>query len=197
MPKLKLSMENTFAIGSTIILDSGEEIVTSIARSVMVQLVPKGLFSSFRGRKLYYEDHVYKNAGTALTLRVMYPEQAPRLNFKNPVLAAFSNAIWHCATAAQVCTVLNEAASKSSDDPENAAVMASIWGAYQTAQNMPPASTYTFFYANGKSEEVQSSESPSAIARWLTKSYKEDKRENDPSRTVRVVDQQGRIVWGK
>jgi hypothetical protein len=115
------------------------------------------------------------------------------LNFKNPVLAAFSNAVWHCATAAQVCTVLNEAASKSSDDPENAAVMATMWAAYQAAQT--PAATYIFFYANGRSEEVQSSQTPSEIAWWLTTSYKQDKRENDPSRTVRVVDQQGRVVW--
>jgi hypothetical protein len=63
MPKLRLSMENTFAIGSTIVLDSGEEIVTSIARSVMVQLIPKKLFGSFFGKKLYYEDHAYKSAG--------------------------------------------------------------------------------------------------------------------------------------
>jgi hypothetical protein len=63
------------------------------------------------GQKLYYEDNLYKNAGTAMTLRVTYPERAPELqHFKNPVLAAFSNAVWHCATAARVCIVINEAA---------------------------------------------------------------------------------------
>ena len=51
----------------------------------------KRLFGwGFFGQKLYYEDHPYKNAATALTLSVMYPEQAPELRFKNPVLAAFS-----------------------------------------------------------------------------------------------------------
>ena len=76
----------------------------------------KRLFGrGFLGQTLYNESHLYKNAGTALTLRVMYPEQTAELHFKNPVLAAFSNAIWHCATAAEVCIVLNEAASKSSE----------------------------------------------------------------------------------
>src|SRR6266700_4004330 len=37
----------------------------------------------------------------------------PSLCFKNPVLAAFSNAIWHCAAAAEVCATLNEAAAKT------------------------------------------------------------------------------------
>jgi hypothetical protein len=76
----------------------------------------------FFGQKLYYDDHPYKNAAPAFTLSVMYPEQAPELRFKNPVLATFSNAVWHCATAAKVCIVLNEAASKSSE-PEDAASM--------------------------------------------------------------------------
>jgi hypothetical protein len=49
----------------------------------------------------------------------------------------------HCATAAQVCIVINEAAAKSSADPENA-VMANMWAAYQVAQNLPAAATYIF-----------------------------------------------------
>jgi hypothetical protein len=44
---------------------------------------------------------------------LIYPEQAPPLCFKNPVLAAFSNAIWHCASAADVCAVLTEAMAKA------------------------------------------------------------------------------------
>jgi hypothetical protein len=203
MPGLLRSSETTLAIGSTIELDSGEVISTSIARSVRLTLAwhkQDGFLKrllAFQGQKLYYEDNLYKNAGTAMTLRVTYPEQAPELGFKNPVLAAFSNAVWHCATAAQVCIAITEAAAKSSADPENAAALATMWAAYQVAQNLPAATTYLFFYANGRSEEVHLSQTPSEIARFLTTSYKQDKRENDPDRTVRVVDQRGRIVWGK
>lgn len=72
----------------------------------------KSLLSNFFGAKLYNESSVYKNAQTARALSLIYPEQASPLSFKNPVLAAFSNAIWHCSSAAKVCTVLNEAVAK-------------------------------------------------------------------------------------
>jgi hypothetical protein len=48
-------------------------------------------------------------------LSLIYSEQASSLSFKNPVLAAFSNAIWHCSSAAEVCTVLNEAVAEYPD----------------------------------------------------------------------------------
>ena len=48
----------------------------------------------------------------AQAMSLLYPNQASELQFKNPVLAVFANAIWHCSSAAEVCTVLNEAASK-------------------------------------------------------------------------------------
>jgi hypothetical protein len=63
-------------------------------------------------RKLYNEGDVYKNAQTAQALSALFPDQAPELQFKNPVLSVFSNAIWHCGSAAEVCTVLNEAVTK-------------------------------------------------------------------------------------
>jgi hypothetical protein len=48
---------------------------------------------------------------------LLFPDQAPKLRFKNPVLAVlFSNAIWHCESAAKVCTALNEAADKALPD---------------------------------------------------------------------------------
>ena len=78
MPRLTYSSE-TIGCGATIELDSGEVIVVSVARSVMVTLKHrkgdgflKRLFSG-SGQRLYYEDHVYKNAGTALTLRGYAP----------------------------------------------------------------------------------------------------------------------------
>jgi hypothetical protein len=120
MPKLLRSSE-TMGCGATIKLDSGEVVYVSIAqvgvlvrKSDMSGGLIKTLMSNFFGAKLYNESNVYKNAQTAQALSMMYPEQAPGLQFKNPVLAAFSNAIWHCASAAEVCVVLNEAASKIS-----------------------------------------------------------------------------------
>jgi hypothetical protein len=71
----------------------------------------KAMLSNFFGPKLYDEGSVYKNAETARALSLMYPEQARQLSFRNPVLAAFSNVIWNCASAAEVCVVLNEAAA--------------------------------------------------------------------------------------
>jgi hypothetical protein len=140
MPRLMRSSE-TVGCGATIELDSGEVISVSIAQSVLVSLawhrqdsLMKRLFSrGLYGQKLYYEVHPYKNAGTGLMLRTMYPEQSAELQFKNPVLAAFSNAVWQCATAAQVCAVLNEAASKSSS--EDIAAMGDLYGAYLAAQD--------------------------------------------------------------
>ena len=111
----------TVGCGATIELDNGEVVYVSIAQTgVLVRRgmnggLIKSLLSNFFGPKLYNESSVYKNAQTAQALSVIYPEQAPPLSFKNPVLAAFSNAIWHCSSAPEVCTVLNEAVSKFPD----------------------------------------------------------------------------------
>jgi hypothetical protein len=70
------------------------------------------IMSNFFGAKLYTESSVYKNAQTC-ALSELFPDQSPDLpRFKNPVLAVFANAIWHCSSAAEVCAVLNEAANK-------------------------------------------------------------------------------------
>ena len=66
----------------------------SVARSgVLVKSYP-GRFS-FLGSTLYNE----KN----------FPETRTPVGFKNPVLAAFANAVYRCSTAADVATTLNEA----------------------------------------------------------------------------------------
>jgi hypothetical protein len=150
------------------------------------------------GQILYRREGPYENAGTAMVLRVEYPDQAAELNFKNPVLAAFSNAVWHCSTAAKVCIVLNEAASKASADPENTAAMASMWGAYQAAQNWspperPPSHTYNVVYSDGVTQRRELTEEE--IDRWARESNELDATE--PYQIVRIVDPQGRIVWGK
>lgn len=129
MPKLLLSSETpdqslasrivSAACGATIKLDNNDVVYVSIAQvGVLVRKhdmsggLIKRLMSSFLGPKLYNESDVFKNAQTARALSMIFPDQAPQLRFKNPVLAAFSNAIWHCGSAAEVSVVLNEAASK-------------------------------------------------------------------------------------
>jgi hypothetical protein len=104
----------------TIQLDNGEVVYVSIAQTgVLVRKwdmnggLIKSLLSNFFGPKLYTEGSVYKNAQTARALRLIYPQQPSPLPFKNPVLAAFSNAIWHCSSAAEVCMILNEAIARS------------------------------------------------------------------------------------
>ena len=72
-----------------------------------------GIISNFWGARLYKQSDVYRNARTAEALSVLYPDIAePLQHFKNPALKAFANAIWHCGSAAEVCTVLNEAVSR-------------------------------------------------------------------------------------
>jgi hypothetical protein len=119
MPKLLRSSES-MGCGATIQLDNGEVVYVSIAQvGVLVRHWNrsggffKSLMSSFFGAKLYNESNAYKNAQTAQALSMLFPDQAPELSqFKNPVLAVFSNAIWHCGSAAEVCIVLNGAAGR-------------------------------------------------------------------------------------
>ncbi len=116
MPKLLRSSE-TSGCGATIELDSKEVVYVSMAQSgVIVRLFDlrggfvKSMISNFTGPLPYNEKNVYKNLQTSLQLKLTFPQQAPELDFKNPVLSAFSNAIWNCASAARVTIVLNEAA---------------------------------------------------------------------------------------
>jgi hypothetical protein len=118
LPKL-LNSSETVGCGATIELESGEVVYVSIALSgVLVRKwdmkggLIKSLFSNFFGPKLYNESSVYKNAQAALALSLKYPVQAEPLHFKNPVLAAFANAIWHCRSASEVCVVLNDVLTK-------------------------------------------------------------------------------------
>ena len=119
MPKLLRSSE-TAGCGATIELDNGDVVIVSIAQTgVLVRKwemnngLFRYLFGLFFGPKLYKEGSVYKNAQTALALGLSYPKRAPVLSFKNPVLAEFSNAVWNCSSAAEVCIVLNEAAANT------------------------------------------------------------------------------------
>jgi hypothetical protein len=90
----------------------------SVAQSgVLVRSYRKGLFGaltgSFFGPILYKEKVVHKAAQTAMALSSLFPRQEPSLHFRNPVLSAFANAIWHCSSAVEVTTVFNKAISKT------------------------------------------------------------------------------------
>jgi hypothetical protein len=115
MPKLLRSSE-TAGCGATIELDNSEVVFVSIAQTgVLVRLINlkggpiRNLMSNWLGPTLYNERNVFKNAEAAQALSIQFPEGAPSLPFKNPVLTAFANAIWHCSSAAEVSIVLNEA----------------------------------------------------------------------------------------
>jgi hypothetical protein len=80
----------------------------SVARSgVLVKSYP-GRFS-FLGSTLYNEKNLYLAGRTAAALSMLFPETRTPVGFKNPVLAAFANAVYRCSTAADVATTLNEA----------------------------------------------------------------------------------------
>jgi len=205
MPKLLRSSE-TAGCGATIELNSKEVVYVSIAQiGVLVLLWDmrggffKRIASNFFGPQLYKEKDVYKNARTAHALSLMFPDQGPSLTFKNPVLAAFSNAIWHCSTAAQVCTVLNEAAAKA-PQLEQDAEEAALAGAFEAAQNWQPPkrpseltpATYQVIYSHGVSQQTRLT--PDEIDRWAVASNKEAESKF-PYHIVRIIDEKGVVVW--
>src|SRR3954453_11873666 len=164
MPKLIWSSE-TFGCGATIELDNKEVIILSIAqtgilvrRSDMQAGFIKRILSSFFGPKLYNEQIVYKNARTARALSVMFPQETSALNFHNPFLGVFANAIWHCSSAAQVSIILNGACCQAPElDNEDTAV---IQQAFEAARNWPPTrgpemtpATYQVIYSDGITQE--------------------------------------------
>lgn len=97
--------------GATIRLDSGEPCLLSIAQtSVRVKKSRLGLF----GPTLYEEKVVYKSAQTAHALSYLFPDSLlPDTGFNDPVLRAFTNAILHCSSCAEVSITLNEAIARA------------------------------------------------------------------------------------
>jgi hypothetical protein len=111
MPELIYSSEK-LGCGATIKLDSGEVCVISVAQSgVLIRSYRHGsLFGSWFGPILYNEKAVYKAAKTAMLLSARYSQKTPLPAFKNPVLSAFANAVWHCSSAGEAAVVINQAA---------------------------------------------------------------------------------------
>lgn len=201
MPKLIFSSE-TMGCGATIRLDSGEEIMVSIAKVSVRVRSTKGFLRSFFGATLYEEKNVYKNVQTGLSLRLSYPNQAAELDFQNPILKAFSNAIWHCKTAAEVCVVLNEAASKVPSARE-AAYDVALQEAFIEASKPRPRpkllpeetpATYRIEYSDGVNADLDLV--PFEIRSWAEQSNDRFSRESQPyHRIVRIVDRDGKTVW--
>ncbi len=127
MPKLIFSSE-TLGCGATIRLDSGEEIVVSIAQAGVRVRSTKGFLGSFFGATLYEEKNVYKAAKTAMTLYAELPAVSELPKFKNPVLTAFATAVWHCPSAARVSVLLNRPAEqdKPAGHPTQEAVLNAV-----------------------------------------------------------------------
>ena len=93
---------------ATFMLDSGEPCVLSVAQTGV--RVRKSRYG-FMGPILYDEKNVYLAAKTGMTLDALFPERKVPIPIANPVLGAFANAIWHCASAAEVARTLNKAIS--------------------------------------------------------------------------------------
>jgi hypothetical protein len=103
------SSDHRWGLGATIRLDSGEPCLLSIAQSgVRVKKSRLGFF----GPVLYNEKSTYQAALTANALSLLFPDSLLSPGFRNPVLCAFTNAILHCSTCAEVAITLNEAIAR-------------------------------------------------------------------------------------
>jgi hypothetical protein len=110
MPRLLFFSDSSVAgCGATIRLDSGEPCLVSCAQTgVRVKKSRLGFF----GPVLYNEKNTYQAASTAKALSVLFPNSLLPPGFTNPVLRAFTNAILHCSTCAEVATTLNQATAR-------------------------------------------------------------------------------------
>ncbi len=113
MTKLLHSSE-TIGCGATLELDSKETCLISVARTGVLVKGYRGRFGrfwiGFFGATLYREKSIYRAANTATALDALFPQRAVPVIFRNPVLAAFTNVVWHCSSAFEVAVKLNEAA---------------------------------------------------------------------------------------
>lgn len=92
--------------GATVILESGEPCLLSIAQSgIWVKKSRYGIF----GATLYNEKNVYINARRTGALAYLFPVKQFPDGISSLNLRAFFNAILHCRSAVDVCTTLNEA----------------------------------------------------------------------------------------
>jgi hypothetical protein len=126
-------------LGATILLDSGEPCVMSVAPGwVRVKQSRTGLF----GRTLYNVRNVRKTAETAKALTYLYPNSLLPTGFTDPTLCAFANAILHCVTCNDVATVLNEAVTRADEQVERDVEIISDWGNLMADRTIRPDAFY-------------------------------------------------------
>jgi hypothetical protein len=201
MPRL-LRFSETAGCGATIELDNKEVVYVSIAATgVLIRKwdITSGFFksmtSNFFGQKLYNEKNVYRNAKAAEALKRLFPKAAPELPpFKNFALSIFATAIWNCQSAAEVCTIFNNAASKTTELDENKLLDHQVAVAFKRAKNRKiNVGTYNVLFSDGKSQETRFV--PEEISGWVTKCNADAAKENKAYRVVRVVDEGGKVAW--
>jgi hypothetical protein len=96
--------------GATVRLDGGEPCMISFASNgVWVRKSRHGLM----GTTLYREKNHIKVATVALALWQEFPDNLLPAGFTEFKLIAFTNAVLHCATCAEVGTILNKAATRT------------------------------------------------------------------------------------
>src|SRR5690349_6574262 len=114
LPKLLYASE-LVGCGATLKLDSKETCLISVApRSGVRVKCFQGRFGwfwiGFSGSILYEEKNASKITQMIENLNSLFSDRALPIKFCNPALTAFTNAVWHCSSAAEVIWKLNEAA---------------------------------------------------------------------------------------
>ena len=121
LPKLLYSSE-TVGCGAALQLDSKEICLISVARQAGVRVRGSQgrfgrLWTRLFGAILYEERNAYKIAQAVAALNSLFSEQVLPVTFRNPALAAFTNAVWHCSSTAEVIWKLDEAATPAVAPP--------------------------------------------------------------------------------
>src|SRR6516165_8878303 len=103
--------------GATVRLDNGEACLLSIA--VTSVRLKKGRFGVF-GPLLYKEKVSYRAALAAQILGFMFPDSLLPAKFpSNPVLRAFTNAVLHCPSCAEVAAMLKTVSDYTEQQAEH------------------------------------------------------------------------------
>jgi hypothetical protein len=106
MTRLHSFKDGKFGCYANVRLDNGDPIFISVAQTGV--LVKKSRIGFF-GPKLYESRTVYDAAKTAEALHDLFPDYAGADGMTNITLRAFTNAVLHCSTTAEVANVLNTA----------------------------------------------------------------------------------------
>src|ERR1051326_3521407 len=121
LPKILYSSE-TVGCGAALELDSKEICLISVTRRAGVRVRGSDgrsgrLWVRFFGTILYEERNAYKVAQAVAALNSLFFDQVLPVRFRNPALAAFTNAVWHCSSTAEVIWKLDEATTAVAPPP--------------------------------------------------------------------------------